>query len=68
MRFFHGGGPEQQFEAGEQTGGNAGCASCNGDARKYKDLSMSLSKPHLTLSEQLRKVLQGATRKKGMLV
>ena len=60
IRFFHGVGPEQQFEAGEQKGGNAGCASCSGgDARNYKDLAVSLSKPHLTLSECLKKVLQG---------
>ena len=38
------------FEAGEQKGGNAGCASCSGDATKYKILAVSLSKPHLTLS------------------
>ncbi|CAH3194686.1 unnamed protein product, partial [Porites evermanni] len=47
MRFFHGDGPQQEFEAGEQKGGNAGCASCNGDARKYKDLAVSLRRPHL---------------------
>ena len=63
MRFFHGDGPQQQFEAGEQKGGNAGCASCSGDATKYKDLAVSLSKPHLTLSERLRKVLQGPAGK-----
>jgi len=62
MRFFHGDGPEQQFEAGEKKGGNAGCASCSGDA-KYKDLAVSLSKPHLTLSKRLRKVLQGPAGK-----
>ena len=69
MRFFHGDGPEQQFEVGEQKGGNAGCASCSGDARKYKDLTVSLSRHHLTLSERLKKVLQGPAGKiKGMLV
>ena len=59
MRFFHGDGPQQEFEAGEQKGGNAGCASCSGDARKYKDLAVSLSRPHLSLSERLNKVLRG---------
>ena len=57
--FFHGDGPQQQFEAGEQKGGNAGCASCSGDAKKYQDLAVSLSRPHLTLSDRLKKVLQG---------
>ena len=41
VRFFHGDGPKQKFEAGEQKGGNAGCASCSGDARMYKDLAVS---------------------------
>lgn len=63
VRFFHGDGPEQEFEAGEQKGGNAGCASCSGDARKYKYLAVSLPRPHLTLSERLKKVLQGPAGK-----
>ena len=33
-RFFHGDGLQQEFEAGEQKGGNVGCASCGKDARK----------------------------------
>ena len=64
MRFFHGDGSQQEFEAGEQKGGNAGCASCSGDARKYKDLAVSLRRPHLGLSERLKKVLQGPAGKK----
>ena len=34
MQFFHGDGPQQQYEAGEQKGWHAGCASCSGDARR----------------------------------
>ena len=64
VRFFHGDGPQQEFEAGEQKGGNAGCVSCSGDARKYKDLAVSLSRPHLTLSDRLKIVLQGPAGKK----
>ena len=63
MRFFHRDGRQQQFEAGEKKGGNAGCASCSGDARMYKDLAVSFSRPHLNLSEQLTKVLQGPAGK-----
>ena len=59
IRFFHGDGSQQEFEAGEQKGGNAGCASCSGDARLYKNLAVSLSRPHLSLPERLKKVLQG---------
>jgi len=47
------------FEAGEQKGGNARCASCSGDARLYKTLAVSLSRPHLSLSERRKKVLLG---------
>jgi len=36
-------GPQQEFEAGEHKGGNAGCPSCSGDARKYKELAASLT-------------------------
>ena len=64
MRFFHRDGPQQQFEADEQKGGNAGCASCSGDTRMYKDLAVSFSRPHLNLSERLTKVLQGPAGKK----
>ena len=66
MRLFHGDGPQQEFESGEQKGGNAGCSGFSGDARKYKYLSVSLSKPFLSLTDRLRKVLQGpsAGRKK----
>ena len=33
-RLFHGAGPQQKFERGEQKGGNAGCSGCSGDARR----------------------------------
>ena len=63
MRFFHGDCPQQEFEAGEQKGGNAGCASCSRDARKYKDLAVSQRRPQPSLSERLKKVLQGPAGK-----
>ena len=59
MRFFHGDGPQQEFESGEQKGGNAGCSACGSDARKYFHLSVSLSKPYLSQTDHLKKVLQG---------
>ena len=42
MRLFHGDGPQQEFESGEQKGGNDGCSACSSDA---------LSKPYLSLTE-----------------
>ena len=56
-------GPQQEFEAGAQKGGNAGCVRCSGDARKYKDLAVFLRRPHLSLSERLKKILQGPAGK-----
>ncbi|KAL9977669.1 hypothetical protein ACROYT_G015099 [Oculina patagonica] len=38
---------------------DAGCASCSGDSRKYKHLAVSLNRPHLSLQERKKKVLQG---------
>ena len=34
VRLFHGDGPQQAYESGEQKGGNAGCSGCSGDARR----------------------------------
>ena len=61
MRLFHGDGPQQACKSGEQKGGNAGCSGCSGDARRYNYLSVSLSKPYLSLTDRLKKVLQGPT-------
>ena len=43
MRFFHGDGPEQQFESGEQRGGNNGCSGCSEDSHRYRDLTYCLT-------------------------
>ena len=59
MRFFHGDGPEQQFESGEQRGGNNGCSACSGDSRRYRDLAYSLRCPHLSLADRCRIVHAG---------
>ena len=50
--FFHGDGPEQQFESGEQQGGNNAHSgySTSGDLRRYGDLTYCLRSPHLSLA------------------
>ena len=58
MRLFHGDGPQQEIESGEQKSGHAGCAACSGDARRYNCLAVSLSRPYLSLNDQLNKVCQ----------
>ena len=68
MRLFHGDGPQQEFESGEQKGGHAGSAVCTGDARRYNCLAVSLSRPYLSLSDRLNKVRQrlaGRSNKNG---
>ena len=59
VRFFHGDGPEQQFESGEQRGGNAGCTACSGDVRRYRDLTYSFRCPLLSPADRERIVLAG---------
>lgn len=41
IRFFYGDGPGQQFESGEQRGGNAGCSACSGNSRRFADQTYS---------------------------
>lgn len=59
MRFFHGDGPEQQFESGEQRGGNNGCSGCSGDSRRYRDLVYSFRSPYLSLADRCSIVRAG---------
>ena len=59
MRFFHGDGPEQQFESGEQSGGNAGCAACKSDARKYPIIDYNMRQPVMSLADRQKKVMEG---------
>ena len=59
MRFFHGDGPEQQFESGEQRGGNNGCISCSGDSHRYRDLVYCFRSHHLSLEDRCRIVWAG---------
>ena len=59
MRFFHGDGPEQQFESGEQRGGHAGCCACSGDSRRYRDLTYTFRRPLLSLADRQHMVLAG---------
>ena len=59
MRFFHGDGPEQQFESGEQTGANNGCSGCSGDSRRYRDLVYCFRNLHLSLADRCNIVKAG---------
>ncbi|PFX15078.1 hypothetical protein AWC38_SpisGene20726 [Stylophora pistillata] len=59
MRFFHGDGPEQQFESGEQRGGKNGCVSCSADSRRYRELVYCFRSHHLSLADRCRIVWEG---------
>ncbi|XP_068680568.1 uncharacterized protein [Montipora foliosa] len=59
MRFFHGDGPEQQFESGEQTSGNNGCSGCSGDSRRYRDLVYCFRNLHMSLADRCNIVKAG---------
>ena len=59
MRFFHTNGPGQQFESGEQRGGNNGCSGCSGDSHRYRYLTYRLRSPHLSLADRIKIVRAG---------
>ena len=52
MRFFHGDGPEQQIESGEQRGRNNFSSGHSGDSRRYRDLVRSFTSPHLSQADR----------------
>ena len=67
-RLFHCDEPEQQFESGEQRGGNNGCSSWSGDSCRHRDLTCSLRNPHLSLEDRcsiVRSGPAGRRRRKG---
>ena len=57
--FFHGDEPEQQFESGEQQGGNNVCSGCNGVLCRYFDLTYHLRSPYLSLECYIKIVQAG---------
>ena len=64
MCFIHGDGPEQQFEGGEQRGGNNVFFSCSGDSRSYPDLVYCFRNHHLFLADCCRIVQARPGRRK----
>ena len=41
LRFFHGDGPAQQFEAGQSRGGQYPCVACKASAYRFDDICYS---------------------------
>ena len=59
LRFFHGDGPAQQFEAGNKIGGNYPCVGCDAKASTFDDLILTHHANHPTLSDRQNFILQG---------
>ena len=52
LRFFHGDGPAQQFEAGNKIGGNYPCVGCEAHTGRFDDLAYTFRAKHLSLGER----------------
>ena len=67
MRFFHGDNPAQQYECGQQKGGNFYCSVCGVHANRVYELDYSFRCTHISLSERQKLILEGAiARRKTM--
>ena len=65
LRFFHGDGPAQQFEAGNNIGGTYPCVCCAVNAESISDLEYAFKCPTRTLTERQQFVISGCAWKKG---
>ena len=65
MRFFHGDGPTQQFEAGQSIGGNYYCVGCGAKSTMMDDLAYTFRSPKRTLQERQEFMLEDIAWCKG---
>ena len=67
MRFFLGDNPAQQYECGQQKGGNFYWSVCGVHANRVYELDYSFRCTHISLSERQKLILEGAiARRKTM--
>ena len=59
LRFFHGDGPAQQFEAGHKIGGKYSCVGCGALTSRFDDFAYCHHAPRQTFAERQEFVLQG---------
>lgn len=64
LRFFHGDGPAQQFEAGNSIGGNYPCVGCGVKNDRIDDIAYAYRCPQLNLQQRQEFLLQGVAWKK----
>ena len=67
MRFFHGDNPAQQYECGQQKGGNFYCSVCGVHASRVYELDYSFHCTHISLSERQKLILEGAIARRKTL-
>ena len=60
LRFFHGDGPAQQFEAGNKVGGYYPCVGCDAKSSCFDDLAYCFHANSLTLDDRQKFILKGA--------
>lgn len=65
IRFFHGDGPAQQYEAGQHIGGDCCCVGCTVKSSRADDLAYTFRSQHLTIAERQVFVLQGKSWERG---
>lgn len=63
MRFFHGDGPAQQFEAGNSIGGTYCCVGCGVKNDRIDDFAYALRCPKLSMQQRQDFLLQGVAWK-----
>lgn len=64
VRFFHGDGPAQQFEAGNSIGGNYSCIGCGVKSDRVDDIAYAYRCQKLNLQQRQEFLLQGIAWKK----
>ena len=65
LRFFHGDGPAQQFEAGHKIGGKYSCVGCGALTSRFDDFAYCHHAPRQAFAERQEFVLQGQAWKQG---
>ena len=65
LRFFHGDGPAQQYEAGNSVGGVYPCVSCGIESKSIQNLEHSFKCPTRTLKERRDFIIKGDIWRKG---
>ena len=67
VRFFHGDGPAQQFEAGHSIGGNYCCVGCGAHSSCFDDVVHSCWSEKHNLQSRQNFVIKGHAWKKGVM-